>query len=168
MQSPFLVNIVKLARSPGTSRRERRQGRIQGLATSASLVPEGSEVVVDVLLEAVQGGILATGMVEASWEGECRRCLAPATGTLATRVQELYEPGGDPEVTYPLARDHIDLVPLVRDAVLLELPMAPLCRQGCMGLCPTCGGNLNELDCGCSTHNADPRWSVLDQLRDQN
>ena len=122
----------------------------------------------DVLLESVQGGILATGTVSGDWEGECRRCLALAKGKVVTGVRELYEPGGDPEVTYPIVKDQIDLVPMARDAILLELPIAPLCRQGCKGLCPMCGANLNETSCGCSSDDADPRWAVLDQLRERN
>src|SRR5205807_8392576 len=75
-QRPFVVNVATLRRQPGASRRERREGPIPDLAVTGSSVPVGSPVVVDVLLESVHGGILATGSVAAPWSGECRRCLA--------------------------------------------------------------------------------------------
>jgi uncharacterized protein len=65
---------------------------------------------------------------------------------------------------YPIVDDTIDLGPLVRDAIVLELPMAPLCREDCRGLCPQCGADRNEGDCSCAAPK-DPRWANLDVLR---
>jgi uncharacterized protein len=81
-------------------------------------------------------------------------------------------PGGghghrDPDLdeeTYPLEGDQLDLRPLVRDALLLELPLAPLCRQDCCGLCTQCGADLNSGPCDCLPA-PDPRWGALDVLR---
>jgi len=129
-------------------------------------VPQGSEVVVDVGLEWVHGGILASGTVSAPWVGECRRCLAPAGGELSTHVRELFEEAGDPEVTYPLHGDQLDLEPLARDAVLLELPLAPLCQEDCKGLCPVCGSNRNQGPCTGHSEGVDARWAALDVLRE--
>jgi uncharacterized protein len=79
-------------------------------------------------------------------------------------VRELFTRDGDPEETYPLGDDHIDLEPMVHDAVLLELPPAPLCRPDCAGLCPWCGANRNLAPCSCVAPS-DPRWAALDALR---
>jgi uncharacterized protein len=162
---PFVVNVATLRRQPGASLRERREAPIPELAVIGSSVPEGATVVVEVLLESVHGGIMATGSVTASWVGDCRRCLAVARGDLHSAVRELFEPGGDPEQTYPLRGDQLDLEPLARDAVLLELPQVPLCAEGCLGLCPVCGINRNEASCSCQTESVDPRWAPLDALR---
>ena len=62
------------------------------------------------------------------------------------------------------APDEIDLEPLARETVVLELPQAPLCREDCLGLCPDCGVDRNEGTCSCEPPR-DPRWSVLDELR---
>jgi uncharacterized protein len=59
----------------------------------------------------------------------------------------------------------LDLESLARDAVMLELPLAPLCSEDCLGLCPQCGANRNETSCTCVIAG-DPRWSALDALRD--
>jgi len=139
---------------------------------TGSAVPAGADVSLDVMVELVDGGVLVSGTVEAPWSGECRRCLTSVEGRLEIRVRELYEPRGDhgstgeeDEDTYPLVGDQLDLTPLARDAVLLELPQAPLCRDDCAGLCPTCGADRNAGPCGCPSGPADPRWSDLDALR---
>ena len=167
-RSPFLVNVAPLRRSVGSRRHEQRRGRLAGLEVTGSRVPDGADVVVDVLLESVHNAILARGTVSTSWEAECRRCLGPARGELTVEVQELYEEAAHSddgaEDTYPLPGDQLDLEPLARDAVLLELPLAPLCTEACLGLCPTCGANRNEQTCSCEAPR-DERWAALEVLR---
>jgi uncharacterized protein len=141
---------------------------------TGSEVPSGAEVDIDAVLEVVNGGIVVLGTVTAPWVGECRRCLGEVRGELAVEVREIYEPrtaGEEAELieaeeeTYPLMGDQLDLMPLARDAVLLNLPLAPLCRDDCAGLCPTCGWDRNEGQCGCPAEDPDPRWATLDALR---
>ncbi len=165
--TPFAVNVAGIRRTPGSRRRERCQGPIAGLEVSASGVPHQADVVVDVVLESVPGGVVARGTVSAPWRGACRRCLDEATGEVGAEVLELFEEDHEPEETYPLLGDRLDLEPLARDAVLLGLPLAPLCREECRGLCPACGANLNEGDCACEPGAKDPRWAALDALRDR-
>lgn len=161
---PFVVHVAKLRRVLGTRWHEVRSGTIDDLACSGSRVPAGAELQADVTLESIAGGVDVTGFVLASWTGECRRCLTTAAGTLKIPVRELYTEDGDGEDTYPLIDDEVDLEDLVHDAVLLELPIAPLCDEGCLGLCPMCGVNRNEQTCTCATP-CDERWAALDVLR---
>jgi uncharacterized protein len=133
-------------------------------------VPEGADVDVSVEISSYPGGVMASGTVSAPWKGECRRCGGPVGGRLVVGVRERFEAGrdaggvgGDGDA-YELHDDIVDLEPLARDAVLLELPLAPLCTDACRGLCPRCGADLNAGDCGCPT-DVDPRWSALDRLR---
>ncbi|HET7488963.1 MAG TPA: DUF177 domain-containing protein [Acidimicrobiales bacterium] len=165
--SPFVVGVGPLLRVPGDRRREVRRGPLPGLAVTGAAVPDDAEVEVDVMLDGVPGGVVATGTVTAPWRGQCRRCLADAGGTVAVEVREVFEEAGDPEQTYPLRGDRIDLAPLARDAVLLELPLAPLCRDDCSGLCPVCGADRNQAPCACDPTAGDPRWAALDALRPQ-
>lgn len=167
---PFLVPITALRHTPGARRLEHRVGRLGELTVTASAVPADAEVSVDVVLGMVVGGIEASGEVRAPWRGECRRCLRPVTGELQVKVRELYRPrsvheAGEDEETYPLSRELLDLRPLARDALLLELPLAPLCQPDCAGLCPICGSDRNEAPCQCQTGATDPRWATLDRLR---
>lgn len=162
---PFVVHVARLRRVRGTRWHEIRSGVVEDLAGLASSVPEGAEVQADVTLESIAGGISVAGVVSAPWVGECRRCLDPSSGTLRIKVLEHYTEAGDGSDTYPLVDDEIDLEPMVHDAVVLELPLAPLCRPDCQGLCPSCGANRNEEDCGCETREIDPRWAALGALR---
>src|SRR3954449_3387501 len=163
--NPFLVTVVALRRQIGNIRREQRRGPLPGLHVSGSSVPDDAEVGVEAVLESVHGGIVVTADVVAPWVGECRRCLRPVVGDVHAHVRELYEQDSDGEETYPLRGDQLDLAPLARDAVLLELPQAPLCKEDCLGLCPVCGANRNESDCGHVISTIDPRWAALDALR---
>jgi len=132
---------------------------------SAAAVAEGVEVAVAAQLAWASDDVVVTATIQAPWVGECRRCLGIAAGEVTTKVREVYEPSSDGEETYPLHGSQVDLAPLVRDAVLLGLPPAPLCNEGCRGLCPVCGANRNENPCGCETSPPDPRWAALDALR---
>lgn len=152
-----------------------RTGRLGGLVVTSSSVPPPADVVVDANLEVVNGGVVVTGTVTSPWIGECRRCLGPVTGQLVAPVREVYErasrlhgddlEAADEAETYPLTGDTLDLEPLARDALLLELPMAPLCRPDCAGLCPTCGADLSEGACGCTDEPRNPVWAGLDALK---
>ena len=165
---PFRVQVAALRTQSGASRDERRQAVIPDLGAVSVVVPEDAQVTLELTLASYPGGILATGTVSAPWQGECRRCGGPVEGIVIADVEERYAPdtGKDrDEEAYPLAGDELDLEPLARDAVLLELPLAPLCSEDCRGLCPTCGANRNTDECECVTPG-DPRWSALDVLRD--
>jgi uncharacterized protein len=161
---PFVVHVAKLRRVVGTRWHEVRSGTIDDLACSGSSVPAGARLQADVTLESIAGGVSVSGVVTAPWRGECRRCLEQASGTLNLRVRELYTEDGDGEDTYPLVDDQVDLEPLVHDAVLLELPIAPVCDEGCRGLCPLCGVNRNLEQCTCEMPR-DERWAALDVLK---
>lgn len=170
--NPWLVPITSLRRSIGNRREEQRGGRVGDLRVADTSVPDPATVDADVVLDSVDGGIEVTATVFAPWEAECRRCLKPVGGRLETRVREMYRPrppGEAPdedEETYPLSGELLDLRPLVRDAILLALPIAPLCRDDCAGLCPTCGADLNDGPCDCPPAAGDPRWAALDALRE--
>jgi len=125
-----------------------------------------ARVDVAVTLQSFRGGLRVRGRVAAPWFGVCRRCSVPVHGRVDVAVDERFvdhrEPGD--EEAYPIEDDTVDLAPLVHDAILLELPLAPLCRDDCRGLCPFCGIDRNEAQCECAAP-VDPRWATLDGLR---
>jgi len=165
-RSDFVVDVSPLRKQPGSVLRASRSGSLPGLSLSAAAVAEGEEVAVDAQLAWASDDVVVTATVQAAWVGQCRRCLGTAGGEVTTKVREVYEPSSDGEETYPLHGSRVDLAPLVRDAVLLGLPPAPLCDEGCRGLCPVCGANRNEDPCSCEISHPDPRWAALDALRD--
>ncbi len=172
----FVVHVAKLRRVLGTRWHEVRTGPVDPehviapRSSADSTVPDGAEAICEVSLESFSGGVMVTGTVAAPWQGLCRRCAKPVDGMLRIAVRERFtEPSasyGDPEddEAYPIHDDVLDLGPMVRDAVVLELPLAPLCQEDCKGLCPHCGVDRNEEECQCETPR-DPRWANLDVLR---
>lgn len=161
--TPFRVAVGGLRKHAGQRREVAVAGEIAELANSGSEVVPGSEVAFAGAVESTLGGVVVAGTVTAEWQGECRRCLEPAAGTLTTEVRELCS--DDPELAteYAVGPDFLDLEPVVHDACILELPLAPLCRDDCLGLCPGCGVNRNRAACTCSTA-IDPRWAALEGL----
>jgi uncharacterized protein len=165
---PFRIPVADLVNRPGARRHDVVEGRLaEQLTVVDSSVPAGSPVVVDVVLEWVSDGMLATGTVSAPWVGACRRCLGPVGGQLDVEFRELFERDHRDGESYRLGHDQLDLEPLAREALALALPLAPLCRDDCRGLCVTCGADLNAGDCGCTAEASDPRWAALDELRGQ-
>jgi uncharacterized protein len=159
------IGVADLLRRPGNHRDEHLEVVIDGLEVLGSHVPAGAATVIDVRLESVNEGIVARGTIEVPWAGECRRCLCPIASTLRTDVYEVFEDEPVEGETSKLDVDRIDLEPLAREAVLLELPLAPLCREDCAGLCPECGADRNFEDCGHVLTTVDDRWAALDELR---
>ena len=165
---PFIVQVASVRKVAGATRHETRCGVIDGLAAVGVFVPSRASTCADVELTSYPGGITVSGTVSAPWQGECRRCGGPVVGEVEARVRERYAPAGGTDAdedAYLLDGDELDLEPLARDAVLLELPLAPLCAPDCRGLCPQCGTNWNVATCDCQPAG-DPRWSALDALRD--
>jgi uncharacterized protein len=164
---PLIVNVAELLRHPMSRAEVHTQVPSEGFTVLDSSVPAGTPITVDVALESLNDGIVATGRVSAPWQGACRRCLGVAGGTLEVLVSELYQARPQTDEAFPINGDLLDLEPLVREAVLLELPLAPLCRADCAGLCPECGVDRNESDCGHGAVSGDPRWAALDELRER-
>jgi uncharacterized protein len=118
----------------------------------------------------------------------CGRCLAPVALdvpvefelTLVPAEEHADEPGGETDASHgPVGGSFdagaaeeetytgkvVDLAPLVREQVVLALQPYPVCRDACKGLCPVCGANLNDRECGCDRHVPDPRWAGLKNVK---
>jgi uncharacterized protein len=131
-------------------------------------VPLGAPLVLDLRMESVTEGVLITGTVTASTSGECGRCLDEISGEVSADVCELYaypasitDETADQDEVHRIEDDLIDLEAVVRDAVVLGLPLSPLCRPDCAGLCPDCGERLDDLPAGHVHEAIDPRWAAL-------
>jgi len=169
-RTPLVVDTRALGRRPGSLRRLTRTVPAPAmLGIDVVGVPEGADLELDIRLEAVMEGVLVTGSARAPVHGECGRCLDPVVSVAEISFQELYVyPGhGDEEEELRLEGDLLDLEPMVRDAVVLALPLQPLCREDCPGLCPSCGQPLAE-DPTHRHEQIDPRWVALRGLVDAN
>lgn len=170
MLKPFAVLVSDLMNRPAARREVMLAGRLGRMATGTASVPAGANVVVSGLLEWVQDGVLFTGSVASTWVSECRRCLAEVRGPMNAEVQELYWARPPDSDSSAVVYDSVDLGPMASEALILELPLTPLCRPDCAGLCGWCGADLNSAElaggpCGCRRPEPDPRWAALDVLR---
>mgnify|MGYP001054985159 CR=1 FL=1 len=129
-------------------------------------VPEDVDVELDIRLEAVMEGVLVTGTGRAPLRGECSRCLDPLVSEIEAGFQELffYSAEDASEDDPLLDGDLLDLEPAFRDAVVLALPLSPLCSDDCPGLCAECGVKLAEAGPGHRHERIDPRWAALQAL----
>ena len=182
----LVFDLRALSRQAGSSRAETRTALAPAdVRLELVSVPEGSDVELDLKFEAVTEGVLVTGSATARVTGECARCLGPVSETVTVSLLELYlyhddprhnsskrkkiedeELADDSEEERFLDGDLLDLEPAFRDAVVLALPMSPLCQEDCPGLCVECGVPLAEAGPG-HTHDErpDPRWAGLTKLQ---
>jgi uncharacterized protein len=131
-------------------------------------VPAGATISLDVRLESVTEGVYVSGTVSAPLTGECSRCLEELTDHLTVDIGELFaypnsvtdETTDDDELPR-VVDDHVDVEQTVRDAVVLALPLAPLCTDDCAGLCPDCGERRADLPPDHGHDTIDPRWAAL-------
>nr|WP_189923504.1 DUF177 domain-containing protein [Kitasatospora xanthocidica] len=182
-RDPLVFDTHELGRRPGAMRKVSRTleapegfGIIDVIA-----VPEKSPIELELRLESVVEGVLVTGTADAQVEGECVRCLEPVEFDIDVDFQELYYyPESDErhrarttgtedldedseDETYRLEGDFFDLRPVLRDAVVLALPLQPVCQEDCLGLCSECGARLSD-DPAHHHDAADPRWAALQGL----
>jgi uncharacterized protein len=166
--SPLVAPLTELRRHLGARREVQASVELPGLATSTASVVEHEPVEVDLVLESIPQGVSVSGSIRARWVGQCRRCLEDVVGDVDVEVKEIFERSPVEGETWPLASDEIDLEPVVREAVLLALPLAPLCDEDCLGPAPDRFPALVEDDEDGAVEEAepprDPRWAALDQL----
>ncbi len=176
--SPLVLDTRELGRRAGSMNQvSLTVPAPAGMGIMSIGVPEGSGIEMDLRLESVVEGVLVTGTALVQLAGECSRCLDPITDELDVDLQELYRyettdahgrPTGaieqdvDDDDQYMFG-DFLDLEPVLRDAVVIELPLAPVCRDDCLGLCSECGYRLDD-DPNHSHDVIDPRWAALGTL----
>ncbi len=119
----------------------------------------------------------AQGTVVTEVEVYCDRCLTPVVVPVKAEFDVSYDPPDTNEAsehvelqaedlaTAVYAGEQLELDELVREQILLALPMRSLCRAECRGLCPTCAVNLNQQNCACAQQEIDPRWAGLAALK---
>ena len=168
-RSPLVLDTVELGRRPGSMRRVQRSVQAPAdLGTEVIGVREGSDLELDLRLEAVTEGVLVSGTARVTATGECVRCLDDLERELEVDLQELFaypgkSPQGDDEDLRELEGDLLDLEGALRDAVVLALPFQPVCSDECLGLCSECGARLAD-DPGHRHESVDPRWAALQTL----
>ncbi|MBK7721558.1 MAG: DUF177 domain-containing protein [Austwickia sp.] len=172
---PMVFDARVLGRRAGAMVQERRvipvTDGVGQIGTDVVAVVPGAELDVDLRLESVLEGVLASGAVGSVAEGTCVRCLEPVRLPVSATFQELFayadraahhhQVGAqDDEEAHVLVGDLLNLEPVLRDAIVPALPFQPVCRPDCPGLCDQCGQPL-DADPGHVHEDVDPRWAAL-------
>jgi uncharacterized protein len=172
-RNPLIFDARDLG--PGAIRTLKRTcGAPEHMGVEMARIPAGADLELDVRLEGVAEGVLVTATVTAPVAGECARCLEPFTSATRVRFQELFVPEDELEQaeaeegfgdeSYRLDADgQLDLEPALRDAIVLELPLSPLCDEDCLGLCVECGVRLADAEPG---HRHEQRGFMWEALKD--
>lgn len=165
--NPYLVNIATISRKPGTMRELELDLTVpERIGEGLIYFDKGAELEVDLRLESLHDGILATGDVHGNLGGQCGRCLQALDQEWDGHFAELFGYEPDESLEYHVQHDTIDLEGPIRDAVVLDLPFQPLCEPGCLGLDPVTGEKLTE-PLPEESAPVDPRLAVLQQLLDE-
>ena len=177
-----MFDTHELGRRPGALKRlSRTVDAPADLGNEVIGVPEGAPVELELRLESVMEGVLVTGTARAPLRGECVRCLEPLERECEAGFQEMFsypdadsrgrvadadaeEEAEEDEETLYLEDDLFDLEPVLRDAVVLSLPMQPVCREDCPGLCAQCGARLADDPDHHHDDAVDIRWAALQEL----
>jgi len=163
------IDVRDLVGRPGTTKVEQVSGTVDELATELASLREDTPITGELVLESLDDGILAIGVLDGSMSLRCARCLKEFERGFSVRLSELFVlfPHEDSD-EYPLDPEgFLDPDQMVRDAVGVEHAFAPVCRPDCRGLCSRCGGDLNLGECTCTEPETDPRWDALDTLLDE-
>ncbi|MFB3738251.1 MAG: DUF177 domain-containing protein [Candidatus Velamenicoccus archaeovorus] len=155
------IDIRDLLEHPGATRTVHLDESVEGLHTELADVPADAPLAGDLQLESVVEGIFVTGSVGGRMTMRCARCLKEFERDFDVEMHELFVREAGPEDDYAIEPDlTLDPEPMVRDAVVLSMPFAPVCRPDCLGLCERCGGDRNLGECTCPPR-VDPRWAGL-------
>lgn len=163
-------NVSQLLREPsGSVRRFEVSDDFEARDGAETMTLQGS-----VSLLRTDRGIWVSAELETQARCECSRCLTDYEQPVAMKVEEEFFPLIDPvsgavvdvphavEDSFRIDNNHIlNLDEAVREYFALSIPMKPVCGANCVGLCPTCGVNLNLAGCGCDNEARDPRWGPL-------
>ena len=168
------MNVADLLRRPGTTREVHLEVPVSGLENPSATVDADQPLAIDLRLESLSGAIVASGRVRGQWRAVCSRCLLPLSADFDLGLREVFEEDPIEDETYPLRHEEIDLEQPIRDLVVPDLPLVPLCDDACLGLCPTCGANRNPVPpgetpeppgpCQCGSESRDLRWDALRAL----
>ena len=162
--TPFTVPVHELEQRPGEHRRvEFDVDAPEQLGEGLAVVSQGAELEVEALLESVHEGILVSGTVTATADATCARCLQPFRLPIEVEFQELFAYSLDDGFDVQLTEHHVDLEPVIRDAVVLALPFQPIDPAGCEPT-PLGEGIRLVLSDESTAPEPDPRWAALAQF----
>lgn len=161
------VDVSSLAGKPGSTRKLSSSGPVEGFRAGMGWVDDGDPVSVDLELRSTRDGVEVTGEVRGKLHLACSRCLTEFDREFRLGLDEKFWFDGEAAEEaegYEVRDQVVDLEPMLRDAIVLSIPMTPVHAEDCKGLCPECGADLNVTDCGHAGRAPDFRWAPLEKL----
>ena len=158
-----LIDVGVFNRSQADSKKYSLSEPMPGLEVMGENMPFVEPVKAELLVTGSDASLTAEGQVTGRLSLRCVRCLESFDYNFSVPFREVYsrKPSGETGEEILFSGDFIELGPEIQKAIILTLPMKPLCREDCQGLCPTCGCDLNNSKCDCTGEDLDPRFSVL-------
>ncbi len=165
--TPFLIHVGALLANPGSSRSHRIETPVDW-AVELAAVKRDVDIAADLELASMSGGLLVRGAVDVQAVLTCSRCLTEITTPMHVEVAQLVEDGAgaeddDHDDRYHTSGDELDLEPILRDEVLLAMPLRPRCEPECEGLVTDSESDLNTAAPG-NAGRTDSPFSVLQDL----
>lgn len=160
----LIIEIGDLAGRPGASKRIHKREPIPGMGGPLAWIDDEDPVEVVLEAESMDEGIAVSGRASGLLHLSCSRCLVDFEQGFEQRIDEVFYFDGQKAVEmdgYGIGEMAIDLEPMLRDVLVLGMPINPLHTPDCRGLCPVCGQDLNLEDCGHGKVSADLRWAPL-------
>ncbi len=163
----LLIDVSGLANKPGATQNLSASGPIEGLRGGLGWVEDEDPVRVNLTFESFNEGIDVTGNARGLLHLHCSRCLVEFEETFERRLNETFyfdASVAEQREGYEVQGSVIDLEPMLRDAIVLDIPAKPLHKPDCRGLCPVCGVDLNSAEGEHRHEQSDPRWGPLRDL----
>ena len=161
----FLVSVHDLMKRPGAMKELHLEIDVKhAIGTEVAAIEPGKKLAIDLRLESVHEGILATGEISAGASSECSRCLDAMNLKIEVDFQELFAYSSSSDDELVVDGEHINLEQIVIDSVVLSLPFQPVCSPDCLGLCSECGFRLSEDPGHMHENPVDSRLSALKDL----
>ncbi|MEE9414857.1 MAG: DUF177 domain-containing protein [Acidimicrobiales bacterium] len=162
----MLIGISDIRGKVGSQREIQRTVDLGSIELESARVRSHPKAELNLSLEVIVSGMSLAGTARVTWTGECRRCLEDVAGELLSELDEFFELNPTAGETYSLGADVVDIEPAVRDAVVLCLPMTPLCTNDCVGPDPQRFPTTTEAEEPQTKEPPrDPRWAALDNVK---
>lgn len=164
----FVIGISDIRGKVGAHRQIAEDIEMGEIVLQSASVRTAATITLDADLEVLADGLSFTGTIVTAWTGECRRCLEEVEGSIEVPLDEIFEVRPTEGETYKLGYDTVNIEPAVRDTLVLNLPMTPLCADDCVGPDPERFPTFSDDDDdegGAEPvepeKRIDPRWAAL-------
>lgn len=163
----LVIDVADLVHRPGAGKAINFAVPVEGLKGVLGRIEDGDPVELDLSAESVREGVWVFGDVAGTLHLQCSRCLVEYEQRFEKQVDEIfyYDPDmAEARDSYAVTDNHLDLEPMIRDAVVLDIPTHPVHSEACKGLCPVCGADRNVENCGHDAAPVDLRWAPLQSI----